>query len=143
MKAENRKILLLLDNVSSHHIEEPLSNIQIQMLPPNTMSVLQPQNAGIIASLKAWIRRQQTEYAVNRLNEIVSLTTDENAEQMQKQIANIYTVDILEAMRWCSEGWDSVTQTSFSNCWKHTGILPDILTELVHGISSCTISPII
>lgn len=143
MKAENRNILLLLDNVSSHHFDEPLSNVKIQMLPPNTTSVLQPQDAGIIASLKAWIRRKQIEYAVNRLNEIMILTTDENAEQMKKQIANIYTVDILEAMRWCSEAWDSVTQTSIANCWKHTGILPDILAELMHGISGCTIAPII
>lgn len=64
MKDEGRHILLLLDNASSHRINETPSNIQIKMLPPNTTAFLQPQDAGIIASLKAWIKRRQTKHAL-------------------------------------------------------------------------------
>ena len=64
--AQNRKILLLIDNASSHfnpdkdnnqEIEESgnlnLSHVRVHFLPPNTTAHLQPMDAGIIKSFKA------------------------------------------------------------------------------------------
>jgi hypothetical protein len=136
MKAEGRHILLLVDNVSSHHTDEVLTNVRIQMLPPNTTSLLQPQDAGIIASLKAWIKRKQAEHAVNKMEEIMSRATDDNEKETKKELSSIYDVDILEAMRWCSDAWDAVSQSSVSNCWKHTGILPEIMHDLIQSMTS-------
>jgi hypothetical protein len=44
---------LLLDNASSHNAENipTLSNIKVHFLPPNTTSILQPLDQGIIYSL--------------------------------------------------------------------------------------------
>ncbi|CAF0988202.1 unnamed protein product [Brachionus calyciflorus] len=53
MKNSNRHKLLLLDNASSHKTDKVFSNITLHFLPPNTTSVLQPLDAGIIRSLKA------------------------------------------------------------------------------------------
>ena len=39
---ENRKILILLDNLSGHVIE-PFSNAHLTFLPPNTLCLIQPQ----------------------------------------------------------------------------------------------------
>jgi hypothetical protein len=55
---KNRQILLLVDNASSHSLNDgetplQLSNITLQYLPPNTTSHLQPLDAGIIKSFKA------------------------------------------------------------------------------------------
>lgn len=48
MRDEKRRVLLLLDNASSHRMDRALSNVTIFMLPPNTISHLEPQDAGII-----------------------------------------------------------------------------------------------
>src|SRR5215212_7749594 len=52
MRNQHRNILLLVDNVSSHHLEEDevLSNIKLHFLPPNTTAHLQPIDQGIIHS---------------------------------------------------------------------------------------------
>ena len=55
MRKENRKIILLADNATSHKTEEAiakLTNVRVYFLPPNTTSALQPLDQGIIYSLK-------------------------------------------------------------------------------------------
>ena len=48
-----RKILLLVDNATSHIWDkEKFPNIEVLCLPPNTTSKLQPMDAGIIAAIK-------------------------------------------------------------------------------------------
>lgn len=97
MMQDDRRILLLLDNASAHHVEEPLSNVEIQMLLPNTTSVLQPQDAGVIALLKAWFKRRQRQYAAEKADEILG------AAGAVSSAGEIYNVDVLQAMRWCQE----------------------------------------
>ena len=57
MRNQRRNILLLVDNVSSHYLEEDdiLSNIKLHYLPPNTTAHLQPIDQGIIYSFKVFI----------------------------------------------------------------------------------------
>ncbi|KAG3245983.1 hypothetical protein PI124_g9289 [Phytophthora idaei] len=51
MRAAQKHILLLVDNVSSHSLGNlVLTNVKLQSLPPNTTTYLQPLNAAIIAS---------------------------------------------------------------------------------------------
>jgi hypothetical protein len=54
MRRENRHVILLLDNFSSHTVAdyEGLSNVRVHFLPPNTTSHLQPLDSGIIYSFK-------------------------------------------------------------------------------------------
>ena len=56
---KERKILLLLDNVSSHNpdLKDRFSNIRVIFLPKNTTSKLQPLDAGIIKNFKVHYRR--------------------------------------------------------------------------------------
>jgi hypothetical protein len=52
-----KKILLLVDNVSSHKLSvdktKQLTHLRLEFLPPNCTSVLQPLDAGIINSFKS------------------------------------------------------------------------------------------
>ena len=47
-----RRILLLCDNCPSHVAVSCLSNIKVVFLPPNTTSILQPCDQGIIQAIK-------------------------------------------------------------------------------------------
>ncbi|CAI6009776.1 unnamed protein product [Closterium sp. NIES-65] len=71
MYAEGRKIVLLLDNASSHMLRSELawseivcgmrttcmSNVRLVFLPPNTTAFTQPLDQGIIATVKACYRQ--------------------------------------------------------------------------------------
>jgi hypothetical protein len=59
VQGEGRKVLLLMDNFSGHELAvqlvgglQGLSHVRIAWLPPNTTSVWQPMDQGIIASFK-------------------------------------------------------------------------------------------
>ena len=52
-RMEGRKIALLIDNCPVHPSASDLTNVQLVFLPPNTTSVLQPMDQGVIRSLKA------------------------------------------------------------------------------------------
>ena len=58
MKLQDRKILLLVDNCPAHPQVADLTNIRLEFLPPNTTSILQPMDMGIISCLKKVYRRQ-------------------------------------------------------------------------------------
>ena len=58
MKKENRNILMIIDNASSHNINRlELKNIEVLFLPPNTTSRIQPMDSGIIKSVKTHYKR--------------------------------------------------------------------------------------
>ena len=57
MSAQNRKVLLMLDNDPSRP-EKDLSNVKCLFLPANTTSVLQPVDQGIIQNVKMHYKRK-------------------------------------------------------------------------------------
>jgi len=62
MRKESRNILLLMDNASSHQLEESetLSNVRLHFLPPNTTAHLQRIDQGIIHSFKSSLTIENT-----------------------------------------------------------------------------------
>ncbi|KAH9141878.1 hypothetical protein AeRB84_013997 [Aphanomyces euteiches] len=72
MVMQDRKILLLVDNVSSHKLATDLTNVELKTLPPNTTANLQPLDAGVIAAFKAKIKKKQLEYALRQVNGVLS-----------------------------------------------------------------------
>lgn len=133
MRAEDRHVLLLVDNVSSHRLDAPLSHIELCMLPPNTTSCLQPQDAGIISAFKAQISRIKNRYVVDRFDDVLeSLPTIEEASR-EKAADALFSVDVLVAMRWAEEAWAQVTSTTIAHCWRHTRVLDEDMYELVEG----------
>ncbi|KAE8957317.1 hypothetical protein PR001_g31417, partial [Phytophthora rubi] len=95
MRAAQRHILLLVDNVSSHaHGDLVLTNVQVESLPPNTTTHLQPLDAGIIASFKARFKSLQIDQAIDRFDA---------GEDVDGR--TVYKVDQLQAMQWSQELW--------------------------------------
>ncbi|RQM19208.1 hypothetical protein B5M09_012009 [Aphanomyces astaci] len=71
--AQDRNILLLVDNAPPHTLDEDtvLTNVQLKVLPPNTTTHLQPQEAGIIASFKAKVKQRQLQNALDQINMVI------------------------------------------------------------------------
>jgi hypothetical protein len=114
MRAQGRKILLLLDNFSGHELGvqlvgglQGLSYVRIEWLPPNTTSCGQPLDQGIIASFKLQYRRQWVSYMLRQY---------EAGKDPNK------TVTLLKAIQWTRSSWEQgVTPLSIEKCfWKST-----------------------
>ena len=81
------------------------------MLPPNTTSVLQPMNAGIIAAFKCRYKRCQLQHAIRMID--------------MHTCKKPYAIDQLTVMTWCRSAWEEMIPSVIRNCWKHTGIVKD------------------
>lgn len=106
---KNRKILLVVDNCASHPKIQNLKNIKLEFLPPNTTSVLQPMDQGIINSLKFHFRK------------ILVLHFIDGIEKKQET-----SVSLLDAVRFVDRAWKNVTQATIENCFKHAGFTGDM-----------------
>ncbi len=63
IKHNKQRVLLLLDNCTSHKLENlTLENVEVYFLPPNTTSKLQPMDSGIIMSFKKHYRHYHIKY---------------------------------------------------------------------------------
>ncbi|UYV65779.1 hypothetical protein LAZ67_3005441 [Cordylochernes scorpioides] len=116
--SEGRRILLLLDNATSHCVpNDGLSNIKIHFLPPNMTASLQPLDSGIIKSFKAQYRKIQ-------LQKMVELADAHLPTELRLDYA----------VRYCKMAWNSVSPDSISNCWNYTGIIRFTSTAAVEPL---------
>ena len=69
-RAQDRKVVLLINNRPVHPEIKNLTNMNLIFLPPNTTYVFQPTDQGVIRSLKAHYRR--------RIVRLCSKSLDEN-----------------------------------------------------------------
>lgn len=112
MKDSTRKVLLLIDNATSHgHVKE-LSNVKIQYLVPNTTSKLQPLDAGIIAAFKVRYRSLFIKELVRKIDE-----SHNNINVPRGKI------DLITAVRFVAKSWDEISSETIKNCWNHTQII--------------------
>ena len=110
MVAENREVILFLDNAPVHpHLS--LSNIKLQFFPPGTTAKLQPMDAGIIQTLKLKFRKRQLSYILHKLD---TDTTSTGA-------AILRTANILQAINWLSASWRDVLPETIMKCFKSCG----------------------
>jgi len=107
--SQNRKILLLVDNASSHVLPDDLKaslpHVEVLFIPPNVTSIAQPMDLGVIANFKQLYRRMQLERAVATAN---SSDTD---------YSKLFAVDVLTAMRWTKLAWNDVCHETLKKCF--------------------------
>nr|CCA28124.1 PREDICTED: similar to Tigger transposable elementderived protein 6 putative [Albugo laibachii Nc14] len=106
MRSENSKILLLFNNVSSHHAPETLTHVEIRKLPPSTTAHLQPLDAGIICNFKSMISKKKALYYADRLDGIPRrFFGEDEQETLERELEAIGNFNVLVAMRWAQEAW--------------------------------------
>nr|CCA19123.1 AlNc14C64G4572 [Albugo laibachii Nc14] len=142
MRTESRPVLFLADNVSSQRPEEPLSHVELRMLPPSTTAFLQPQDAGIISSFKAQISMIQHRYIADRFEDVLRRISDTGDDCVEKEMDSLFNVNILVAMRWVETARSKVTRTTILHCWRHTQILDEKIYELPESFKKLRASAI-
>ncbi|CAI5482847.1 unnamed protein product [Closterium sp. Yama58-4] len=121
MVAEERHIVILLDNASSHVLKtedaetedlfgfrtRSLSNLRLVFLPPNTTAFTQPLDQGLIAMTKARYRQHWLEAVVERW------------------VEGGATVNFLrDVLAWLLDAWMNIGPRTIQRCWWRTECLP-------------------
>ena len=107
MGLQNCHILLSVNKFTGHGIAYNPRNILIEFFEPNLTAYVQPLDAGIIRCFKALYHKAFCIHALD-LNDAGE--------------ANIYKIDLLEAMTIAKVAWKDVTKETIVNCWNHTQI---------------------
>jgi hypothetical protein len=105
-----RPVLLLMDNFSAHEaavkaIDDAggLRFTTVKWLPPNSTSIHQPLDQGIIQNWKAYVRRSFIRFMAS------SFDSGRNP---------VKEMNVLRAIRWGIEAWETiVTPATIQNCW--------------------------
>ena len=108
--ADYRKIALIIDNCPAHPSISNLTNVQIVFFPPNTTSILQPMDQGVIRSLEAHYRGRTVRLLCRAL---------EKKEPRPK-------ISILQSMKILADSWEVVTKETIINCFRKAGITPAV-----------------
>lgn len=112
MCRKKRKVLLLVDNCTAHlkNSADRLSNVRLEFLPPNTTSIIQPCDQGIIKNLKS-------KYRSEVVRKIISDIDDSNvtASDLAKSLS------LLDAVHLLNKAWKSVSCSTIANCFHKAG----------------------
>lgn len=109
MKMRKRKIVLVLDNATSHSHSLTLSNVNLQFLPPNTTSKLQPLDLGIIRAFKARYRKHMLKHLLTKIDSC------ENGTSLTKSIS------VLDAIYWIMKSWNETKDITIQKCFQDAG----------------------
>ena len=112
------RAVLILDNAPAHPSEEKIvsrdGKIKVLYLPPNTTSVIQPTDQGVICAMKRhYVRRY--------LNEVLAVIEDDESEvdiRGERTLANIKNYNIRSAIYNFAAAWQDFKVPVLSNSWK-------------------------
>ena len=119
MKFKNKRVLLFLDNHSTHLISHDLSNVKLIYFPPTT-SVLQPLDQGIIRNFKHFYTKNIISFMISNLNE--------------SNIDSVKNISLLTAINFIKTAWSSVVNETILNCFKKGFFQIRTLEEIEHEI---------
>lgn len=100
--AQKRKILLIVDNCPSHLEVGGLKSITVKYLPPNSTSLIQPMDQGIIQNFKVFYRKLLIKKVIQSLDD--------------KGILPQFNV--FDGCVMINFAWDLVQSNTISNCFK-------------------------
>ncbi|XP_053568008.1 tigger transposable element-derived protein 1-like [Bombina bombina] len=113
-------ILLLLDNALGHPttLDDMHPNVKVVFLPPNTTSLIQPMDQGVIASFKAYYLRRTFSQAVR---------ATQNDEMTLRDFWRNY--NIYDAIKNIADAWNEVKETNMRGVWNK--LCPQLTQEFL------------
>ena len=110
MRLKKRKIVMLCDNCAAHSSDVKLTNVKLVFMPPNTTSLIQPMDQGVIANFKQHYRS----LVLRHLMGIMEM--DENEGKRAAEVARKLT--LLDSLHMQKAAWSRVTTATIVNCYK-------------------------
>lgn len=108
------KVVLLLDNAPSHPQAQQLNAINEQFeviyLPPNVTALVQPQDQGIIATVKKLYRSE--------LLHTLLLNDEKNEEKNESSDAFLKSFNLRDSFHNLNKVWSSISYKTLRNPWK-------------------------
>jgi len=105
MRSKGRKIIMLCDNCAAHSNDVKLTNVKLVFLPPNTTSLIQPMDQGIIANFKKQYRSLVLRRLVNDMD-----TSEARAAEVARKL------NVLDSLHMQREAWNRITHATIVNC---------------------------
>jgi len=104
------KMLILVDNAPSHpiYLDEISANVKFIFMPPNTTSIIQPMDQGVISNFKCYYLRRTFSHLLE--------STDGNDKPTMKEFWKNY--NILMAIENISHSWMEVKKTYMNGVWR-------------------------
>ncbi|XP_064465874.1 tigger transposable element-derived protein 4-like [Ornithodoros turicata] len=94
---KGRKIVIVMDNASSHTQLENLTSVELAFLPPNTTAIVQPLDQGVIRSMKQIYRKNI--------------------------MCKTYAIHLLGAVHLLQHSWQQVEPSTVQNCFRRAGFM--------------------
>ncbi|XP_064469855.1 tigger transposable element-derived protein 6-like [Ornithodoros turicata] len=113
MVAEERRVVLMLDNCTAHNEQPKLTAVNLEFLPANTIAKSQPMDQGVIATVKAHYKKCICEKVILNL-----------------QRHDPLEVDLKAAIEMITASWWQVKATTISKCFRKARFLRNDWTVL-------------
>uniref|UniRef100_A0A8C4QQG1 HTH CENPB-type domain-containing protein n=1 Tax=Eptatretus burgeri TaxID=7764 RepID=A0A8C4QQG1_EPTBU len=115
LRASGRNIILFADNTACHRLppDVTLMNIKLQFMLPNTTSLIQPLDQGMIRTMKAYHRREIVWLQVYAIDSV----PQKPASEVSK------TITVLKVMHMLKWALFMVRPQTIANCFKNAGLV--------------------
>jgi DDE superfamily endonuclease/Tc5 transposase DNA-binding domain/CENP-B N-terminal DNA-binding domain len=133
------KVALLMDSCSGHDktITDPLGQVECVFFPPNTTSIYQPLDQGIIAVIKTRYKTRMLTQMVNAAENFDELQVEaEKLPNGRKGISYGLPAHVLDAANLLKFCWDELPAETISACWRRSRCLALSDTEPAQSIES-------
>ncbi|KAI5250654.1 DDE-domain-containing protein [Aureobasidium subglaciale] len=111
-----RRVLLFLDDLTVHQdviesfrsTQQPLQNTIVYRLPPNSPERFHQPVKGIVRTFKAHYRKKWLRHMTDQ----IGLGRDP-----------LKTTNVLHAVRWAIQAWQSTSSSAINSCWMHSTLI--------------------